>query len=192
MSLITHMTECLVRDQIIKNDEREIVEYGLESIWNTLLGMGIVFVIGGFLQCVWESLGLWVFLLPLRKSAGGYHANTKGKCLIISTIMIIIALICIMQEWRINIYTIILAIFSIVIGYIAPVDTANKKLDNEEVRVYRKRTRYILLIEIIIYFIAVKTESFVLSKIIAMVIALVGVAVVMGKADYSLKGEKEL
>ena len=186
------MTECLVRDQIIKNDEREIVEYGLESIWNTLLGMGIVFVIGGFLQCVWESLGLWVFLLPLRKSAGGYHANTKGKCLIISTIMIIIALICIMQEWRINIYTIILAIFSIVIGYIAPVDTANKKLDNEEVRVYRKRTRYILLIEIIIYFIAVKTESFVLSKIIAMVIALVGVAVVMGKADYSLKGEKEL
>ena len=192
MSLITHMTECLVRDQIIKNDEREIVEYGLESIWNTLLGMGIVFVIGGFLQCVWESLGLWVFLLPLRKSAGGYHANTKGKCLIISAIMIIIALICIMQEWSINIYTIILAIFSIVIGYIAPVDTANKKLDNEEVRVYRKRTRYILLIEIIIYFIAVKTESFVLSKIIAMVIALVGVAVVMGKADYSLKGEKEL
>lgn len=192
MSLITHMTECLVRDQIIKNDEREIVEYGLESIWNTLLGMGIVFVIGGFLQCVWESLGLWVFLLPLRKSAGGYHANTKGKCLIISAIMIIIALICIMQEWSINIYTIILAIFSIVIGYIAPVDTANKKLDNEEVRVYRKRTRYILLIEIIIYFIAVKTESFVLSKIIAMVIALIGVAVVMGKADYSLKGEKEL
>ena len=192
MSLITHMTECLVRDQIIKNDEREIVEYGLESIWNTLLGMGIVFVIGGFLQCVWESLGLWVFLLPLRKSAGGYHANTKGKCLIISAIMIIIALICIMQEWSINIYTIILAIFSIVIGYIAPVDTANKKLDNEEVRVYRKRTRYILLIEIIIYFIAVKTESFVLSKIIAMVIALVGVAVVMGKADYSLNGEKEL
>lgn len=86
----------------------------------------------------------------------------------------------------------ILAIFSIVIGYIAPVDTANKKLDNEEVRVYRKRTRYILLIEIILYFIAVKTESFVLSKIIAMVIALVGVAVVIGKADYSLKGEKEL
>ena len=192
MSLITHVTECLVRDQIIENDEREIVEYGLESIWNTLLGLGIVFVIGGFLQCVWESLGLWVFLLPLRKSAGGYHANTKGKCLIISAIMIIIALICIMQEWRINIYTIILAIFSIVIGYIAPVDTANKKLDNEEVRVYRKRTRYILLIEIILYFIAVKTESFVLSKIIAMVIALVGVAVVIGKADYSLKREKEL
>ena len=69
----------LLRDRIISSEEVEVVEYGLENLGSSLLGMFITLLIGycfGFLR---GSFWLWLLIFPLRKNAGGYHAETKGR-----------------------------------------------------------------------------------------------------------------
>lgn len=173
-----------MKDCIINEEEKEIVEYGLEMIGNMMLGIGIVSVIGLLQQCVWESLTLWVILVPLRKNAGGYHAKTRGRCFIFSTVIIFMAVMCIKNDWHKPIYTMILVIFSLIIFSFAPVDTANKELGYQEICIYRKRTRVILLMDCILYLVAGMNQWMMLRKIISMAVMISGLLVLLGKMSY--------
>ena len=65
----------LLRDGIISQDEVEIVEYGLENLGSSLLGMSVTLMIGYCFDFLLGSFMLWLLVFPLRKNAGGYHAE---------------------------------------------------------------------------------------------------------------------
>ncbi len=74
------------------DEEREIIQYGLEQFFSILLDV-VTFIICGIL---WKELffTLLIFLgvFFLRPYAGGYHADTKFNCYLITTIMMNIAI----------------------------------------------------------------------------------------------------
>jgi len=87
----------------------------------------------------------------LRTSAGGYHARTQGSCYIFSIAMIIIVLSALKYlQWNPVIYLSLVLLSSIFIFLLAPVEDSNKPLDALEHRVYKKRSRIILIFLLLI------------------------------------------
>ena len=89
--------------------------------------------------------------LLLRPYAGGYHAETEIGCYVFSTLMIIVVVFVskfIMMEF--HTVAIILGCSVSILMLLAPVEDYRKPLDEMEVKVYRRKLRGTLLIEILI------------------------------------------
>ena len=129
-------------------DEQEIITYGMERwsvFWkSTVVVVGISVLLGVLPQGI---LFLLTFV-PLRMYAGGYHADAEWKCYLSSTVIVLISLF-VMKYWgyAAGFGWFAAAISSVIIFLMAPVDNGNKRLEEVERTVYRKRTRIIFLCE---------------------------------------------
>ena len=172
----------LLRDNVISSEEVEVVEYGLENFGGSLLGMSITLLIGycfGFLR---GSFLLWLLIFPLRKNAGGYHAETKSRCLLYSSAILFVSVICFVQvEWLDLGYILVAGFFFAIIFLLAPVENDNKRLELVEYRVYRKRARIILLLEGTLFATAVTFKWEELIAVITIVFFIVGMSLIIGK-----------
>ena len=70
MSITERMTEKLLSDEIISQEEAELVNYGLESLKSDLIGIVMSILIGVCFSRLLEGVLLWGFMYPLRKNAG--------------------------------------------------------------------------------------------------------------------------
>lgn len=182
MSLTTHLTDYLVDGKNIPDSEREVIRYGVEGILNNLLGIFITLTVGILCDCVFGSFVFWIFFWTLRKHAGGFHAKTKFQCLVMSVVLLFIAFEFLLKAgWIIGVYTWIMAIGSGCIFYLAPVETHNKHLDEREVRVYRKRTRMILGIQLILYFLSLVLGGEQFCRILAVNVMVVSFSLLLGR-----------
>ena len=189
LKLSTNLTKKFLDDKVISLEEKAIVQYGLESLENNLLGLFLSLIVGALFGSVQTGLLLAVFLFPLRKSAGGYHANTKKMCMFLSTCMLICAFLVFYQHrWFVIVYVVVNIICTCIIFGIAPIGTPNKLLDSDERRVYGIRTRIILQADNVIFGIALIIGWEKVITVIVMAFSIVAVSLVMGKVKlYRLK-----
>ncbi len=182
MRLAGSLTGKLLEDQVISQEEAEVITYGLENIGSNLSGLLMILVIGACFRHLPESFLLWLLIFPLRKNAGGFHAKTKTRCMLVSAGMLIAAFICLdWMEWTETVYVIIAAVFFGVIFLLAPVGNQNKLLDDMEKKVYRKRTRIILLLESTLLILAFVFGWKELYIVITMCLTIVGTTLLAGK-----------
>ena len=180
--LVERLTDFLEKEEIISDEEKEIVQFGLESLGGNLLGIILTLVVGVCFQQVREALLLWFLLFPLRKNAGGFHAKTKVRCFLSSTVTIIVSMVCIQQiRWTETENILITVISAVVIWIMAPVENGNKRLYSVEYRVYRQRTRKILLLEVLLFVLSLTFGWEDLVIVITMVFSIVCVVLVTGK-----------
>lgn len=181
--LAERLTEFLEKEEIISDEEKEIVQFGLESLGGNLLGIVLTLVIGICFQQAGEALLLWLLLFPLRKNAGGFHAKTKGRCLLSSTTIIIASMVYLQQiRWTETGNILITVISAAVIWLMAPVENGNKRLDSAECKVYRQRTRKLLLLEMLLFVLSLTFGWEDLVIVITMVFSIVCVVLLTGKA----------
>lgn len=146
------MTNRLYKDGIIIDDDKEIVMFGLESMEGNLLSIVLTLVIGSLFQCFNDAVLLWVLLFPLRKNAGGFHASTKFRCCIVSSIQLSLAFLFFSFFYHSNVcHTICVIVAGSIVWCLSPLDNPFKKLDIVEYRVYRVRCRFVLVTEVIFF-----------------------------------------
>lgn len=192
MNVVRILTDKLLTDGIISTEESEVVEYGLESIGSSLLGLLVTLTIGACFDFAWGSLLLWLLIFPLRKNAGGFHAETKVRCLLFSTATIIVSIVCLRQiKWTEAGYILITAISTVVIWIMAPVENGDKRLDSVECRVYRQRTRKILLLEMLLFVLSLTFGWEDLMIVITMVFSIVCVVLLTGKMKMLMRNFKK-
>lgn len=126
-------------------DDEEIVRRGLEVIAIKIFFAVIIIIVGVLFGCFFESLVFTIAFTSLRQYSGGYHADSQNKCFMMSTLMLVISLgiiklIKIFPQLilPLGIFTLISIVYVLVA---APIDTPNKRLDKDEIRVYGKRAR---------------------------------------------------
>lgn len=171
-----------MRDEVISSEEVEIVRYGLENLGSSLLGMSITLIIGHCFDFLWGSFLLWLLIFPLRKNAGGFHAETRCRCLFFSSMVLLVSIICFVQiSWSMTGYILITALSFAAIFFMAPVENGNKHLDHDEHRIYRKRTRLILLSEGALFVMAAAFGWKKLVTAITIDFFIVGVSLVTGR-----------
>ncbi|MCM1227580.1 MAG: accessory gene regulator B family protein [Clostridium sp.] len=126
--------------------------YGFFQAVMMLLNIITTLLLGLVFQLLLPCILLNISYIPIRIYAGGHHADTPFRCYVSSTIMIAVLLAVI--KWVIFSGIISAVMFitaSAVILILAPIETENNPLDETERKVYRKRTKYILTIEIVIF-----------------------------------------
>ncbi|WP_077610973.1 accessory gene regulator ArgB-like protein [Clostridium sp. Marseille-P2415] len=141
-----HMIEKLVLYNIIPEEETEIYTFGMECLVLKLIHCISYFGIAACLGMLPELIVIGCVLIPLRRSAGGYHAKTRTGCYLFSCFYVFIILF--VSKAVINQYMWwgALALSDGVIFFMSPVDNDNKKLDEKETLYYRKKSRHILIL----------------------------------------------
>lgn len=143
------ITKKLQENNSISSEQYEICRFGFQQGLTILLNAVTVIVIGAVMKELWQAILFMALYAPLRSNAGGYHARTATRCYIYS-ILLMIAVLLAMKYLFIPTFICIIAlvISCAVILILAPVEDANKPLDDIEQVVYKKRTYVITALEV--------------------------------------------
>lgn len=137
----------------IPESERDLYVYGYTLVAEKLVIFLVTMFIAIVFNALLEVLLLCITFVPLREYTGGYHANSRIGCNLLSAIYIIVALLGIKYlPMVIHISQYILGEFvcaAIIFRY-APVATDKREISESENRFFRKMTLSILAIELIL------------------------------------------
>ena len=152
--LSNQMAQYLIKNGVGKREYIDVYAYGFESIisttMNTIILVGLGFIFG---WCE-EILIYIIFFAGLRKHAGGMHRNTHLSCILTYGMIAFLHIQILKKLFQYNeqiVMHICLIYFVLVIILIfkyAPVDSANKRLSQEEKSIQRLKCIQNLIIEI--------------------------------------------
>ncbi len=165
-------TDLMVQNEIISSEDREIYEYGLKQGIILLVNILTTLLIGFVFNKTTETIVFLAAYIPLRVYAGGYHARTQIGCYVFSIVMIISVLLAIeFIPWTNFICIIISMVAALIIFFLSPVEDTNKPLDAAEVKVYGKKARIILGLElgVLILLMTFGMKSVVVSMVISLI-----------------------
>jgi accessory gene regulator B len=81
--LALKLTNHLLAKQAISQDNFEDHYFGFQVLFSNLIPMSIAICIGFLFNCFPEMLFFMMFFVPARTIAGGYHAQSFKKCLLL-------------------------------------------------------------------------------------------------------------
>jgi len=149
LSLSKLIANKLVNRNVVCLEDIEIYVYGLYMLFFKILYLFIFLILGVSLNMAVETIILVLVYSSLRKLAGGYHANTEKKCLLVTVITMIGMLLstklfyCFFNE-RLLLFMLVCAVLIIIL--LAPVQTLNKSLDDAEIKHYKKCAKFAVAI----------------------------------------------
>ncbi len=117
------------------SDKRTVILYGLELIVSTIIGFSSLALIAFIFNRGYTWVVFLSSFIPLRCTAGGYHANSHFCCYIIFDATYFIAII-IEKAFRVHeIIYILLVVFSLFNFYLfSPIVSPNKPLPKLQIR----------------------------------------------------------
>ncbi len=132
----------------------ELYAKAMEAILAMAINFVSALLIGYLCGMWWHSVVLLVMFIPLRSYAGGYHAGGYISCYLESCGLLTFSLLAIryvaldgnMPEmiWQLFFVSVI------VIFMLAPLADKNKPISEKEAKVFKKRTRIVLSVEVLI------------------------------------------
>ncbi|MBO5426535.1 MAG: accessory gene regulator B family protein [Lachnospiraceae bacterium] len=178
----------LLNKKLITEDELPIYKYGLSAFVNSFSQIILLFLLGLCYGVISETVSFLLVFILTRRFTGGYHADTKLKCLLLGVFMWFIATSMSKVSLSLNailILYLVIVIFSVVITFkYAPVEHRNKPLSKsvylQNKKLGRICTSVCLVIGILMYFIDVSV-----SRTIMMTIFLVSILILIGRRDCS-------
>lgn len=174
--IINKVMRFISKDKDFNEDKEEIIRYGLEIMITKAVFAFIIVVIGLFMRCFWESAVFAVSFTLLREYGGGYHAETRKKCFVLSILTLVASLSIIKLAESIQILTFPLCgaalISALYILIKAPIDTANKRFDEDEIKVYGKKARLftVILLVVAVFFWFLKFNDFAFTVLTGIIV----------------------
>lgn len=148
---MTHMiagfvASILEKNKLIDGEDSIFYQYGFEILIDAVLQTILLLIIGILLGKPMETLVFLIIFTSIRKYSGGYHANTKLKCTLTSTFVMLISIgLPIIFENRI-IYALLALLAIIIIWIFAPVEHPNRPLTDDTIKHCRIYSRALTLV----------------------------------------------
>lgn len=178
------VTDFLLRQGIIKNEEKDIYVYGTELIISSIINLSICLFISILFKDFVNGLIFFISFSSLRRFTGGFHSKSFLRCNIIFAIIVVMTLLFNMFFSKIFdnvIATVILITFSLLsIVLFSPVYNANKKLSKYERKLFLIKSVVVYLTHILVYFllfigIGLKLNIIIISDFVVAVMIIWGV-----------------
>lgn len=174
---------------IIQEEDIDTCRYGLDVFISSSLEIVSILIIAALVGNLFEAVLLFVAFIPLRVYAGGYHANTRLKCYVISLgvygLLTLLTLMISKEVYAtVNIIFTLISLVTVLTS--APVIHKNKSISEVEMKHYRKFSISICLLEttiILILTVVLPKSPYIISLAIgqsAVVISMLA-AIVKGK-----------
>lgn len=170
----------------ISNNQVDICTYGLDTFASTFIEIFAILFVASVMDVFVETALLFVTFIPLRIFAGGYHADTRLRCFLVS-LVVYVAFYLTLELFHKHVYMIITfgyMIFTLIVVLLyAPVVHKNKSINETERKYYRKISIIITLAEMFlitgtnilfdkqVYSLSMATGQFAVS--VSMIMALV-------------------
>ena len=84
------LTQKMLATNIIAPTASEIYQYGLELMFSTILTSLSILAVACLMDSLWAGLLYFAVSMPLRVTAGGYHASTYFRCFLVSNMVYIL------------------------------------------------------------------------------------------------------
>lgn len=150
-----YITNHLISNRIIDNDDFELYKYGFYILFSFFYFVLISIIFGLIFSNVFNMILFTIFFIPLRLYAGGYHAKTESKCLILSSLFCVFSatLIKIMCQKELFIVAWVAILLGIIcISFFSAKGVNNKEILKDERDFYR---RIVWMILSVIFILAV-------------------------------------
>lgn len=139
--LIKSVAISLADNNFIKDEDIEIVSYGIEMFIISVLEMGAVLILSAFVGNFAETVVYFIGFIPIRMYSGGYHADTRLRCFII--LLMVYALFSIVSRYsflpQYGMVAFIMSVINLLLVYMwAPLPNVNKSVNEKERVRYRK------------------------------------------------------
>ena len=146
------LTTKLLSNGYLAAAEKEEIAYGLFTFFSRCFFLLICIFFGVLFRCFFESLAYYFTFLFVKKYAGGYHASTELRCIILSSTSIFFSVFCIYMCKFVSTIYLVPCLASIIAGCIiclfAPVEVKEKQLTTEE----KKRFRFYSIFRVMLVF----------------------------------------
>lgn len=147
--LSNYLTEKLLSNGTIIDEDKELYIYGLFMLLSQLMFFIIACIFGLLLKCLFESIIFYIAFMLIRRYAGGYHASTETRCEVLSTLSILACIVAIKLSKTYDFQTVLLLITilsAVCIFVFCPLDTPEKPLSEKEYKYFRKVSWLILFV----------------------------------------------
>lgn len=88
-----NIADYFVKHNAVKEEDRDVIRYGVEISLSTLTSFILVLIIGFFTGCFLEGIVFLCMLMLVKKNTGGYHANSYLTCNLFTVSIFIINLL---------------------------------------------------------------------------------------------------
>ncbi len=197
-NVYAYISEVLAEENIVKKNDVDICKYGLEMFVLSFVEIFFILILSLVVKNFFNTLIFLGFFIPLRIYAGGYHANTKIKCFLVFLVtyaLFTTAIQYLPHEFylKVSVLSIILSILMVLIH--SPIINHNKKVFNNEIKMYRKKSILIVMLQsivIIIGSIVFPSNDLLLSATIGQLTVSISMvaAVIKNKLQGGVCGEK--
>ena len=129
---------------VINSGDTEAYQYGLELIMSTLLNIALMLGLSAAMGHVWLLIPYLAAFIPLRLSAGGYHAKQHLACILFNGAVYFAALLIVnaLSSREASPFCLLACVVSAAVTFLfAPVPARNKPLSPAE----RRRNRAVSL-----------------------------------------------
>lgn len=191
--MITHFAKKIshffIKKNVISQKDFDIYVYSFELLISTLINFVMIISIAIFSRKVTETIFYIVAFIPLRIFAGGYHADTHERCLLILLISYLVFLIlisCVSIYLSIIISLVSLGLANIIIYIYAPVEDPNNPMNEKQKRKSKIKSRVVIsLISLTALFIILIDTNLGLS--LSLGCFSVGLAIVASKVKFHIR-----
>lgn len=177
---------------ILKNNDIKIDEdlfyYGWANFTHYFAYLIFTFILAFYCNCFKQTIIFLLLYIPLRRYIGGFHFSSNIICIFFSTLISIIPPLLSKQlfvSFRLVILTSLILLIETFL--IAPVDHKNKRLTNNQINLYKKKSIIIEFLYIGFIIISYKYSINTLINIIfsVIVISLISLSVSYIKRIFS-------
>lgn len=138
---------------IIKEEERELYEFGIRNGMILFLDIATAFLIGLLTTKLAVVAIFTVSFMVLRGYTGGYHSDSRIFCYIGSNMVLFIPVYTeniFLMASDMQVY-ILLSLTIVIILWLSPMHSKNRKLDQKERKHFGRKARLVAVMELIIF-----------------------------------------
>lgn len=161
----TRIINLFEENGLVDDSNREIITFGLTKMISTALMLMFTIILSVLMGDFLVGILFEASFIMLRRYAGGYHAETKERCLVLTyfSTLVFITLIYVVPMNK-SIFILMMFLFLRVVYKYSPKESENKPLNITEKKIYRRKSIYIAIIEIVVFIVFIHSGMYIYAK----------------------------
>lgn len=121
---------------IIDAQRKEVYQYGMELLVSTFLNCALMIAVSYFIGMPYAVLSYALVYIPLRLTAGGYHAGSHWMCVLYTQATFALSVIGVRALAEREVYSLLpmMLLSGLVVFCLAPVESENNPLNANEIK----------------------------------------------------------
>ena len=169
------LTNFIIQHSDVKREDADIIAFGVKYGLITLAEILGMVVISFLMRELIPGAVILIAFISIRVYAGGYHAKTLPRCVVMSTILFTLIILGYKMLYLPIIVKGLIALFlGVLILIFSPVENDNRRLSKNEKKVFKNRALIFYSISLIIFMLIKKLSNILVWAYLMILVVLIG------------------